>query len=301
MRFACLMPLLLVALLPRPAGAEPAYPFSVATERNGRSHDIFARNRGPSPVSVRLTLSATDNVRPNQALPLFAVIRPHSETLLMSVSPADPGRGHRFSVQSAFQLGSYYARPDARATYRLPWADGSSAVVSQAPGGLVTTHNAPDSEFAIDFSMPEHTPVVAARDGTVIATEAGNLFGGKERSLLAMANYVRILHDDGTIATYAHLSPGGVKVAPGQRVRTGTTIGASGATGYASGPHLHFVVQRLSLQNDNFVALAVPVRFLVGNPPLAFEVRAGQRLTSDYAAPGAPRPQVNEKRAVPAR
>lgn len=300
MRIACL-PLLLVVLLPLPADAGTPYPFSVATERNGRSHDIVARNRGPSPVSVRLTLAATDNVRPSQVLPLFAVIHPHSEAVLMSVSPVEPGRSHRFSMESTFQLGSYFARPDAQATYRLPWADGRSALVGQAPGGLVTTHNAPDSEFAIDFSMPEHTPVVAARDGTVIATESGKLFGGKDLSLLAMANYVRIVHDDGTIATYAHLSPGGVKVTPGQRVRAGATIGVSGATGYASGPHLHFVVQRISLQNDNFVTLAVPVRFHVGHPPLAFEARAGQHLTTDYAAPVTPLPQANEKQTIEAR
>ena len=78
------LPLLLVTLLPLRAGSESAYPFSVATERNGRSHDIVARNRGPSPISVRLTLSATDNVRPSQALPL------HSQPLLLVPQRASP-------------------------------------------------------------------------------------------------------------------------------------------------------------------------------------------------------------------
>jgi murein DD-endopeptidase MepM/ murein hydrolase activator NlpD len=300
MRHACL-PTALAILLALPAWGSTSYPFSVSAERTASGHDVVARNRGPAPVSVRVTLAATDNARPTQPLPLFAVVRAHSELVLMGVRPNDPGRGHRFSVQSAFQLGSYHARPDPRATYRLPWADGRSAVVSQAPGGPLTTHNAPDSEFAVDFSMPEHTPVVAARDGTVIAIESGNLFGGRDRTLLSMANYVRIAHEDGTIATYAHLSPGGVKVAPGQRVRAGAMIGASGATGYSSGPHLHFAVQRLSLQNDGFVVLSVPVRFHAGNPPQAFAVHSGQRLTAGHAAPGAATPPVNEKRAVPAR
>lgn len=291
----------LTILLALPAWAATPYPFAVSTERAASGHDVVARNRGPAPVSVRVTLAATDNARPSQPLPLFAVVRPHSELVLLGVRPADPGRGHRFSVQSAFQLGSYLARPDSRATYRLPWADGRSAVVSQAPGGPLTTHNAPDSEFAVDFSMPEHTPVVAARDGTVIAIESGNLFGGQDRTLLTMANYVRIVHEDGTIATYAHLSPGGVKVAPGQRVRAGATIGASGATGYASGPHLHFAVHRLSLQNDGFTMLSVPVRFHAGDPPQVFAVHSGQRLTPGHAAPGSVPSPVNEKRAVQAR
>lgn len=290
--------LLLVAL---PSSAAAPYPFTVTSERSGGSHDLVARNRGPAPVSVRVTITADDNARASQPLPFFAVVRPQGELVLMRVGPADPSRSYRFSVQSAFQPGSYHAVPDARATYRLPWGDGLAAVVGQAPGGPVTTHNAPDNEFAVDFTMPEHTPVVAARDGTVIATESSNLFGGKDRTLLTMANYVRIVHDDGTIATYAHLSPGGVKVVPGQRVRAGAVIGSSGATGYASGPHLHFVVQRLSRRDDGFALLSVPVRFTVGNPPHVFSARAGQRPVADYSTPGQPPAHVDAKRAVPAR
>jgi murein DD-endopeptidase MepM/ murein hydrolase activator NlpD len=57
------------------------------------------------------------------------------------------------------------------------------------------------------------------------------------------ANYVRILHNDGTMALYAHLKTDGVLVRAGQPVRKGDTIGLSGNTGFSAGPHLHFVVQ----------------------------------------------------------
>jgi murein DD-endopeptidase MepM/ murein hydrolase activator NlpD len=301
MRLVALFTLLAACLHGVPAAAKAPYPFSVSAERNGRNHDLVARNRGPAPVSVRLTLPVSDNVRPTQPLPFYAVVGPHSEAVLLTLVPADPGRGTRFSLQTSFQLGSYHAVPDPRATCRLPFADGISAVVGQAPGGPITSHAAPDSEEAIDFTMPPHTPVVAARDGTVIETEASNLFGGQDRTLVTMANYVRILHADGTIATYAHLSPGGVKVVAGQRVAAGTVIGASGATGYASGPHLHFVVQRLVRENDGFAMVSVPVRFHAGNPPVVFVPRFGQRTTADYPAPAGTPAAVNEKRAAGAR
>ena len=57
------------------------------------------------------------------------------------------------------------------------------------------------------------------------------------------ANFIRIVHDDGSMAVYAHLKPEGVQVRTGQRVRKGQRIGLSGNTGFSTAPHLHFVLQ----------------------------------------------------------
>jgi murein DD-endopeptidase MepM/ murein hydrolase activator NlpD len=282
--------LLITCAPPGLAGAKQAYPFSVSAERSGAGHDLIARNRGPAPVSVRLTLTATDNVAATQPLPVLAVVRPHSELLLLHIRPAVPGRGLRFSTQSTYSIGSFYAIPDPRAIYRLPYQDGRSFVISQAPGGPLTTHNTDDSEYAVDFTMPENTPIVAARDGVVIETESANRRGSKDRSLLAAANYVRILHADETVATYAHLAPDGVRVRPGEKVSAGTVIGLSGATGYASGPHLHFVVQKLVRRNEGFAMASVAIRFYVGNPARVFEPKFRQLATADYSTPGKPPP-----------
>lgn len=282
--------LLITCAPPGLAGAKQAYPFSVSAERSGAGHDLIARNRGPAPVSVRLTLTATDNVAATQPLPVLAVVRPHSELLLLHIRPAVPGRGLRFSTQSTYSIGSFYTIPDPRAIYRLPYQDGRSFVISQAPGGPLTTHNTDDSEYAVDFTMPENTPIVAARDGVVIETESANRLGSKDRSLLAAANYVRILHADETVATYAHLAPDGVRVRPGEKVSAGTVIGLSGATGYASGPHLHFVVQKLVRRNEGFAMASVAIRFYVGNPARVFEPKFRQLATADYSTPGKPPP-----------
>ena len=60
---------------------------------------------------------------------------------------------------------------------------------------------------------------------------------------MGKANYVRVLHDDGSMALYAHLKRDGALAGVGQRVRRGDRIGISGNTGFSSAPHLHFVVQ----------------------------------------------------------
>jgi murein DD-endopeptidase MepM/ murein hydrolase activator NlpD len=83
-----------------------------------------------------------------------------------------------------------------------------------------------------DFASPAGTPVQAALGGRVI--DAG-WKGGYGRT-------VRIADADGSTTLYAHLSH--IEVASGEEVVRGAVIGAVGSTGLATGPHLHFELQR---------------------------------------------------------
>jgi murein DD-endopeptidase MepM/ murein hydrolase activator NlpD len=65
-----------------------------------------------------------------------------------------------------------------------------------------------------------------------------------------------VLHEDGTMAVYAHLQPESVIVRPGQRVNTGQRLGASGNTGFSTGPHLHFALQ----VNRGMELVSIPFR-----------------------------------------
>jgi murein DD-endopeptidase MepM/ murein hydrolase activator NlpD len=180
----------------------------------------------------------------------------------------------------------------AEALYRLPWADGLSFAIVQAPGGRITTHFTKATLNAVDIAMPEGTPIVAAREGIVEALEAHHATGPQHEPLTYEGNYVRVLHADGTVATYAHLRHRGVVVAVGDSVARGQLIAYSGASGDVDEPHLHFGVSRRTVNSAGWQEeISQPVTFYVGSPPMAFAPRAAQRAAADYS-PGAALPRA---------
>lgn len=82
-----------------------------------------------------------------------------------------------------------------------------------------------------DIAAPSGTPIVAADNGSVATISNGGAYG----------KAVMIVHGDGLITFYAHMSSIGVKI--GQVVSKGETIGRVGSTGWSTGPHLHFEVR----------------------------------------------------------
>jgi len=96
----------------------------------------------------------------------------------------------------------------------------------------------------VDFPAPIGTAVTAAGFGTVV-------FSGYDAS--GFGNMVVIGHRFGLRTLYAHLSS--LIVRRGQAIGVGETIGAVGATGRASGPHLHFELHLRGASIDPLSAL----------------------------------------------
>jgi murein DD-endopeptidase MepM/ murein hydrolase activator NlpD len=83
----------------------------------------------------------------------------------------------------------------------------------------------------IDLAAGVGAPIFAVTDATVMS--AGSE-GGYGRA-------IRLLHDDGTVSVYGHLSQ--ILVSDGARVEAGEQIGEEGNTGHSTGPHLHFEIR----------------------------------------------------------
>lgn len=118
-----------------------------------------------------------------------------------------------------------------------------------------------------DYAAPTGTPVSSVAGGVV--TFAGRAGG--------YGNVVRVRHDSVYSTRYAHLSRFARSIRKGARVRQGQTIGYVGATGLATGPHLHFEIARHGRPAD-FLKLDLPfARSLKGARLAAFRLARDRR------------------------
>ena len=84
------------------------------------------------------------------------------------------------------------------------------------------------AHLGVDYAAPTGTPVISVADGVVVESGFSGGFG----------NMVVVQHNARQSTVYAHLSK--IAVRKGQTIKQGDNLGAVGATGWATGPHLHF-------------------------------------------------------------
>lgn len=132
--------------------------------------------------------------------------------------------------ETAEVVSGLYAVPAEESRWFCWPVDGSNTVSLSAPYGL--RKETAYFHAGIDIPAPQGTAVTAAAAGTV--TE-----GGYDT---ARGNYLLVNHEEGLTTLYAHCSE--LLVDKGDRVESGMQIAAVGATGMATGPHLHFEVRQ---------------------------------------------------------
>lgn len=151
------------------------------------------------------------------------------------------------------------SKHDENAVYLIPFPKGIKSQVMQGYNEVYSHKGL----FALDLKAEEGTLVCAAREGLVVELKKDSKKGCGSSECSDFGNFIRILHADGTEAMYLHLAFDGVLVKEGEVVKAGMQIGYSGATGWATGPHLHFEV----LEPDYKGGRSLPTKFMIDGEP----------------------------------
>jgi len=209
----------------------------IIKEQSGKAYRIYARNTNHCPVSVIFSFEAENTCgQPSAHVLVEAQAR---KQFLFEVAACDSRKAYKFNYRYTYWLGDIQlSSHNNDFIYTLPFSPGSSYKVMQGYFGDYSHQG----EYALDFLMPEGTPIVAMRGGVVVQVKQDSDKGGPNVSFANDGNYILIYHEDGTFATYFHLRKNGSLVREGARVRQGQRIAFSGNTGWSSEPHLHVSV-----------------------------------------------------------
>ena len=224
--------------------------------RDGTASNVYINNRLGGPLEVRLQFIDSVNVEADPAFPLTQVVAGRQRALVSRIAPG-AGEVASYSISMTAMPGDPNANA-ADVVYALPVDEDSGWQIGQGfHGGF--SHTDEQNLYAVDLIVREGTPILAARDGVVMQVESAfDKAGLNKQKYAERANVIRVLHDDGTMAIYAHLKENGAYVRVGQRVTVGEQIAISGNTGYSSGPHLHFCIQ----VNRGMRLVSIPFRMV---------------------------------------
>ena len=199
------------------------------------------------------------------------------ETLEADGEPLRSGRllSAEFHNNGAVHQAMWFQEPGSKGAYYA--LDGASLERSYLSAPLAFSrvssgfamrfhpiHKTWRAHSGTDFAAPTGTKVRTVADGVVEFAGVQNGYG----------NVVFVKHPDNNLTVYAHLSR--IDVRKGANVAQGTTIGAVGATGWATGPHLHFEVRVNGKAQDPMT--------IIGQAQTARPISAAARKSFDHQA-----------------
>lgn len=128
--------------------------------------------------------------------------------------------------------------------YRLPWPPGTSMQLTQDCNDSCCSDHVGNDQWAWDWANGSGFTIVAARGGTITHLKSNSTSAS---SCANDANILVIDHGDGTQALYMHFAGGSLRagVTCGATVTRGQPLATAGTTGWSTGVHLHFQVEKV--------------------------------------------------------
>ncbi len=211
-------------------------------------YNVLVDNDEFCPISMKIDLELTNLTSSNGNHKIFVIPARTKGFIVTKLEQIKVNGGGGFKTKSAANFGDATTNLAQLSDYHysLPFKKGETVAVHQGYNGSFSHQN----ENSLDFTMPVGSEIYAARGGVVVKVVENNTQGCPERSCASFNNLILIYHNDGTFSQYVHLKENGAAVQEGDIVKENDLIGYSGQTGWANGPHLHFMVfiQRIESQ-----------------------------------------------------
>jgi murein DD-endopeptidase MepM/ murein hydrolase activator NlpD len=224
--------------------------------RDGGTIGLRATNLREFPITFTLRVR-TNGLTAEGPRTITETLDGDQSRMVMMLRENGGDRKGQYRISCDWTIGDKDALHDDEQLYLLPYASGKSYRVLQGYGSRFSHRGL--EQYAVDFNMSVGTPVHASRAGVVARIEESNEKGCWEDGCGAYANYIVVLHNDGTTGEYYHLKQNGALVDVGDHIAAGQKIGLSGNTGHTTMPHLHFAVYRAAEWGNT---QSIPVRFL---------------------------------------
>ncbi|MDP9098332.1 MAG: M23 family metallopeptidase [Verrucomicrobiota bacterium] len=214
--------------------------FRVVQEKTSDGATLIMKSDYCSEFTVTLEANLK-NMTPSRPVPFTVDAAGRTSFVLARFKVTDRTRAWSYDYHYYWEYGGRRNSTTNDVDYAMPFGPGRY-VVMQGPRGTFSHFAGSGSENAVDWDVPEGTIICAAREGRVVGVRDDSKVSGTDPKFKPLGNYVIIKHADGTFADYHHLQTDGAMVKIGEEVKTGQPIGLSGSTGFASKPHLHFMV-----------------------------------------------------------
>jgi murein DD-endopeptidase MepM/ murein hydrolase activator NlpD len=216
---------------------------NVWRHQQDNSYLIVANNPLHAPIEVGILFNENKRISHRKVIP-----PKQTAILLKSKTEIEPFRYRWALGDSNSRVVNY--------TYKVPVSSKKEYRISQSFNGIFS-HSKEPNIHAVDIAMQVGTYISAAREGVVVMIKEDYYMGGRNNYFLDKANYILVMHDDGTYATYAHILNDSAQVSVGEKVKAGQRLARSGSSGFSTGPHLHFVIRK----NVGFQTISLPFSF----------------------------------------